>query len=67
MSSTPFQCLILYVLYPKISSIIICTFAYMIMQLSSENETALRLVTYIGVGLSLLALILTLVSFVILR
>ena len=40
---------------------------FYLIQLSSENETALRLITYIGVGFSLLALILTLISFVILR
>ncbi|XP_065916199.1 adhesion G protein-coupled receptor L4-like isoform X2 [Dysidea avara] len=36
-------------------------------QISSENKTALSLVTYLGVGFSLLALILTMISFVILR
>ncbi|XP_065911955.1 adhesion G protein-coupled receptor L3-like isoform X2 [Dysidea avara] len=36
-------------------------------EISSENETALLLVTYIGVGLSLLALVLTVISFTILR
>ena len=36
-------------------------------QISTEHETALLLVTYVGVGLSLVALMLTLISFAILR